>query len=764
MRYGHQQHKPSKSHSRRDRLVYEFGPFRIDVGERVLFRNRVPVALTSKAFETLLTLVRNSGQVVSKEDLMNSVWPDTIVEENNLNQNISTVRKVLGEGFDGKPYIETVPRRGYRFTTQVTSTWGESSAVAQRSGLGDLAVADEEKSGLQKIQPSTQASANRAGVPEASNKPVEYAPSLAMTTRLAVLHRDHPRWLLAALGSLLLIGLAWALTWTRHFLQREAKGAPAGIPALAQGRYVAVLPFRVMDDEASLDYVAEGLAGALSAGLMDSRGVYVASARAVDRADLSAPLLNTARQLGANLLVEGTLRGNPESIHIHLSLEDVADGRRMWSGDFSGTTHDIFTLEDQIYSKLASALGIGPPDLAVGLRGARSTENVQAYDLYLRANDALRQRQQLKNVEAAVHFQEEALKIDPDFALAYAGLADASLEMYRQRKDNFWAERALNAAQQAVRLNGNIAEVHFVLGSVYRITGKPSEAIAEEKRGLELAPASDEGYRRLGGADLDAGRSEEALQSYQKATEINPYYWFNFSALGEAYFRLGKYEEAMSAFRKVTELEPNNAYGYDNVGAVYLCSGKWNEAIHEYQRALDLEPHFIAYSNLGTAYFDLKRYGEAAKMFEKAVAMNPTEQIVVGNLADAYRWSGQSEKALATYDKAIALAYKELEVNPRSATALQCLALYYAKKGDRKQALEFILRARSLDPDNVQFLYSEAEILALAGQPDQALDALREAFRKGYPRNEATVDPELSGLQSRPQFKQLMAEAENNKT
>jgi tetratricopeptide (TPR) repeat protein/DNA-binding winged helix-turn-helix (wHTH) protein len=733
--YEHRLHKPSKSRSKRDQLVYEFGPFRVDVTERVLFRNRVPVALTSKAFDTLLVLVQNSGQVVSKEDLMKSVWPDTIVEENNLNQNVSAVRKALGEGYDGRPYIETIPRRGYRFAAQVTTTWAESST----SG------------------------ANRAEAAGAANKLNEYAPSPGVIARLAHFTRGQQGWFLVAAGGLLLLGLALGVTPARNFFHFRSKKPPARIPALAQGKYLAIVPFRVLNDDASLDYVAEGLAGALSAGLMDSRGVYVASATAVDRADQNAPLQTTARQLGANLLLEGTLQGSPENIQIHLNLEDVADGRRVWSGDFSGSTRDIFTLEDQIHSKLLTALGIEASGPEARLGYVRSTESVQAYDLYLRGKDALRQRQQLKNVEAAIHFQEEALRIDPNFALAYAGLADASLEMYRQEKDTFWAEKALNAAQQAVRLNGDIAEVHFVLGSVYRVTGKPNDAISEEKRGLELAPSSDEGYRRLGGALLDAGRPEEALQAYQKAIQIDPYYWDNFSRLGSAYFHLGKYEEALGAFRKVTELEPDNAYGYDNVGAVCLAQGKWSEAIPEYQRAIELQPNFVAYSNLGTAYFDLKRYDEAAKMFEKAVAMNPNQQIVVGNLADAYRWSGQSAKALATYDKAIALAYKELEVNPRKATAMQCLALYYAKKGEGTQAQQFIRRALSLAPGDVQVVYSEAEIQALVGQPDLALDALREAFRRGYPRSQAAVDPELSSLQSRPEFRHLLADAESNK-
>jgi tetratricopeptide (TPR) repeat protein/DNA-binding winged helix-turn-helix (wHTH) protein len=763
MRYRNQLRKSPKSQSEENRLLYEFGPFSLDVTEGVLLRNGVPVAITSKAVHTLLVLVQNSGQVVSKDVLMKSVWPDTAVEENNLNQSVSAIRKALGDNVDGKPYIETVPRRGYRFATQVTESWVACLNAGAAQSVRDDPTGPEHEQSDERIEGDVKGSASRPGLHQAANGLREFVYQVPVKTGLTVFRRATQPWLLAATVSLLLIGLAWTLTRVGH-LYRQEKQPPAGIPPLAQGRYLAIVPFRVANDETSFGYVAEGLAAALSAGLMQSPGVHVASARAVDHIDRNAPLQNTARQLGANLLVVGTLEGGAENMQIHVSLEDVADGLHMWHGDFSGTTRDIFLLEDQIYSKLATALGVRASGREEALHSARSTESVQAYDLYLRGKDALRQRQQVRNVQAAIHFQEEALKIDPDFALAYAGLADASSEMYRQEKVNFWAEKALNAAQQAVRLNGNIAEVHFVLGSVYRMTGRLDDAIEEEKRGLEIAPGSDEGYRRLGQAYLDQGRPEEALQAYQKAIQIDPYYWFNFSALGEAYFRLGKYEEALGAFRKVTELEPANTYGHDNVGAVYLSLGKWGEAIREYQRALELEPNFVAYSNLGTALFYLKRYDEAAGMFERAVALSPTDPVVLGNLGDAYRWSGQSARARATYDIAIALAYKELEVNPRRAGAMLCLALYYAKKGQRTPALEFIRRARSLDPANVQFLYGEAEVQALVGQPDQAVDALREALRQGYPFNEAAADPELSVLQARPAFKQLMAEAAGKKT
>jgi len=169
-------------------------------------------------------------------------------------------------------------------------------------------------------------------------------------------------------------------------------------------------------------------------------------------------------------------------------------------------------------------------------------------------------------------------------------------------------------------------------------------------------------------------------------------------------------------------------------------------------------PNPVLYSNIGTAYFYLERYTESVPMFEQAVAMNPNEEMLTGNLADAYRWNGQKEKSLATDDKAIALAYKELQVNPRNAETMGDLACYYAKKGDGAQAIEWLSRARSIDPNTVILMSQAATVHTLANRPEDALKDLREAFQKGYSTEEARREPEFRSLQSRPEFANLLTE------
>jgi len=568
-------------------------------------------------------------------------------------------------------------------------------------------------------------------------------------------------WYAAGGGMLLLAGLFFAIPKTRHWVfgvPNVGISAPGanGSPSASQAKFVAVLPFRVLGDQTSLGYVADGLVEAMSAKLFQLKDVRLASSTAGAKTDPKTPLSEVAKELGVNLIVHGTVQGSGDNLRVTVNLENAAENRLVWSKEFAGVTGDLLTIEDHIYAQLVDALALKPSNEELARATSHPTENIEAYDLYLRGRNAMGGQLKVGNVETAMGYFEGAIRKDSSFALAYTGLADASLRMYREKKDSVWADKALSASQQAERLNDNLAEVHAALGSVYSATGKYTEAIVELRRALELAPNSDEGYRRLGDAYRASGRKEEAIQAYQKGVEVSPYYWFNWNALGTAYYRFGDNEKALQAFQRVTELEPRNAAAYRNIGAVYFQQNKWNECVPAFQKSLELEQHSATYSNLGTAYFYLKRFDDAIKMFQKALDMKPNYELAVGNLADAYRWSGRKQEAMATYDKAIALAYKDLQVNPRAAATMGNLALYYAKKGDSAHALEFIRRARSIEPENISLLYNQAVVDCLANRREESLSVLEQALQKGYSLEETKNDPELSELQKLPQFAQLV--------
>ncbi len=488
------------------------------------------------------------------------------------------------------------------------------------------------------------------------------------------------------------------------------------------------------------------------------KNVHLASATAVEAASKKDSIDKIAHDLGVNLIVQGTVQGAGDKISIAVTMEDVAAKKRIWSQEFSGLRQDLLTVQDEIYTKLVNALELklGNEELALG--AARPTEDVGAYDLYLRARNLVRSKKDEKTVQAALDLYDQAIKKDPAFAVAYAGMSAACIDMYSSTKDSVWSEKALGAAQQAQRLNDNLPEVHFALGGIYVITGKTAEAIAELKRALELAPNSDQGYRRLGAAYTAGGRKVEAIAAYQKAVQVNPYYWSNHNQLGIAYIKFADYEKGIGAFQRVLQLDPENADAYKNLGIAYSREGKWNECIQAFQKSLQSKPSPGIYHNLGVVYLYQGNYVEAIKVLQKAVELSPNDPLFVGTLANGYRYSGQPEKAAPLYDRAIALCFKALQVNPRNTDNLGYLALYHAKKGDNNRAIEYIRRARSINSSDIHLIYNQALTFAIAGKQAEALQSLREAFQKGNSPEEAKNDPELKALRSNPEFDKLIRE------
>jgi eukaryotic-like serine/threonine-protein kinase len=529
-------------------------------------------------------------------------------------------------------------------------------------------------------------------------------------------------------------------------------------PKPAIEHYVAVLPLNISGDEKTLKYLAEGVTDSLSAKLSGLRNIYVASAPAVRSAISRQSPDKIARELGVALLVQGTIQGSGDRIALTLTLFDVSKNTQLLNREFSGVRQDLLTLEDQVFNALTGAMLIRQSNEEKARTTMRPTGDIAAYELYLKGRTLLGGQRTEADLRKALGLFDQAIKRDSQFALAFAGSADVSLLIWDRTKDGAWTQRALGAAEQAKRLNDNLPEVHLSLGSIYTAIGRTNEAIIELTRALELEPNSDDALHRLGLAYLKANRPAEAINAYKLATQVNPYMWSNYNFLGGAYFQLGQNQNALNAFTRITELDPANASGWANVGAANYRLGNWSACIAALQKAIKLDPDepFFA-SQLGVAYFFAGRYGEAARMFETAVEKNPNDASFRVNLADAYRWTKQPERAAAAYDKAITLAYKSLEVNPRNTEALGNLAIAYAKKGDSANAIRFIRRARQIQPADDDLIYKEATIQALAGSAEDAVARLGDALRQGHSIEEVKSDPEFAALRDTPAFRRLQA-------
>jgi eukaryotic-like serine/threonine-protein kinase len=523
---------------------------------------------------------------------------------------------------------------------------------------------------------------------------------------------------------------------------------------------LAILPFTVSGDAPALGYAAAGLEEALASKLFQLKQVNVAASSAVQRAlRQSEALDHVGREVGATLIIAGSVQGTADQLLVTVNADDVAGSRRVWSQQFSGVPADLLTLQDQVFRSLVSGLdlALSTEEQVATLRNP--TQDIDAYESYLMGRRAMRDDQDLANVQAAIGHYENAFGKDPRFALAYAGISDSYIRMYRATKEDSWARRALSAAEQARSIDDALPEVHLSLGTVYQAVGRTNEAIVELRRAADLAPNSDDAARRLGRAYLNSGRAEEAIAAYQKAIDINPYHWVNSASLGAAHMQLANFDAAISAFERVTRLAPDNVFGHADLGAAYLQSGRHDDAIGAFERALELQPVPGAHTNLAIAYAQTGRFNEAVRHFEKAVELQPNDERFVGNLGDGYRWAGQHERAAAAYDRAVTLALKDLSVNPRNATAKGNLALYYAKKGDTARARRFIGEARAIDSSNVDLVYGEAIICALADDVGCAVTNLERSLKEGYTLAILEGDPDLRRLRAQPQYQDLKKRA-----
>ena len=439
--------------------VYEFADFQLDARRRLL-RARIDgrvLPLTSRAFETLLYFVEHSGELLDKATLMNAIWPHAVVEENNLNQCITTLRRVLGESRHDHRLIVTVPGRGYRFA-------GDVRTVPQTSWPANDAEA-------MKQSPAPGAD---AATPSIASNARRFPPVLWGAVMLAVL---------------LASGLWWTLS--RHAADRMAVKPVAPSTAAAPARHsVAVLPFVNLTGDASKDYLGEGMAEELINVLTRVPGLKVpARTSSFSYKGRNTDVRRIAYELGVGTIVEGSVRSAGKQIRITAQLIDATDGTHLWSQTYDRRFTDLFQLQDELATTIEQALqrkffGMAPLIVAP----MPPTQDVEAYQLTLQGY-SLVERADEKELSNAMRLFEQALARDPKFARAYAGIAMVHLVSTLMGKS--WREgyaAAQEAAQQALALDPNSAQAEAILARLADERNDSAESEAHYRRALTLDP------------------------------------------------------------------------------------------------------------------------------------------------------------------------------------------------------------------------------------------------------------------------------------
>jgi TolB-like protein/DNA-binding winged helix-turn-helix (wHTH) protein/Tfp pilus assembly protein PilF len=536
---------------RQARHIYEFGPFRLIPEERQLLRDNQLVPLTPKSFDLLVVLVENSGHLLEKGELMKRIWPDSFVEEANLSVKMSALRRALGEGPNEHQYVETVPRRGYRFVASVKERWDEgtesSTVELKEEDSNSRLVADRER------QTSS--------------------PSLAAASRPSLLFR---RWPLVLVGLLLLSALLLGLNAGGLRVRLLGKGNPARIQSLA------VLPLENLSGDTSQDYFADGMTGALITDLARVGVLRVISMPLVMQykgARKQPPEIG--RELNVDVVLTGSVVRSGERVRIAVQLIHAATGRNLWADSYERDLRDVLALQREVTRDIVGEIRIKLTPQEQGQFGSVRPVDPEAYDHYLRGRFYLN-RQNRDGNEAAIMALERAVATDPTFAAAYAELAQAyvwKLFLFAPEEGQ-WAEKAFVAAEKALSLDPNLAVAYLARG---RILWTPAnhfpheKSIREYRRALTLNPNLDEARNQLALVYCHIGAFDEALQESHKAVTTNPNNNLAQFRIGQTLNFQGKYEQALSVLRAIPQ-EVNPALVGHQISWALFNLGRKEEA------------------------------------------------------------------------------------------------------------------------------------------------------------------------------------------
>ena len=531
-------------------------------------------------------------------------------------------------------------------------------------------------------------------------------------------------------------------------------------PPVPPNKNLAVLPFTAMSGDRAQTAFAYGLAEVLSAKLarISERHQLQVVAPGEVRAQQVMSAGQARQAFGANLVLEGSLRQSGNSVRVTYALVDSKSGRQLRADTITADVSDPFSVEDRVASSVLSSLEVELQESERQQFRAHGTAEPQAYDLYLQGRGYLQDFHKPENLESAIQVFQQALKRDPNYALAYAGLGEAYWHSYELSHERSWVENALAACQKSILLGRDNPAGHICLGTAFNGTGNYEQAAEQFRIAVKLNPSEEAAYRGLAAAYERLEKPADAENTYKEAIQLRPDYWGVYNYLGLFYWKQGRYREAESMFSKVVQLEPDNVRGYSNLGSMLLLQGRYQEAVPKLERSVAIRPNADVYSNLATAFFYLHRYDEAAHAYEEAARLDPHSYLIQGNLGDVYYWTlGRRADAMNAYRRAVQLATEESQVNPRDAYVLGDLARYEAMLGDRTAASQDIQRGLELSPNNPEVLFEAALVHNQFGQTAKTIEYLGKSLKAGYSVATIRDEPLLKNLHENARFIRLTA-------
>jgi TolB-like protein/DNA-binding winged helix-turn-helix (wHTH) protein/Flp pilus assembly protein TadD len=593
-----------------------FGVFELDLRAGELRKNGLRIRLQEQPIRVLTMLLEHPGEVVTREDLQKNLWPaDTYVDfDHGLNKAINKIRDSLGDSADSPRFVETVPRKGYRFLAEVKSV--DASAVRSLDPVA------------QQQAPSTSELSNSAAIPAASSH----------TT-------SQSRWIFPLIALVVIVAAIaiWKFHPTNH------------APVI---RSLAVLPLESLSNEPTQDYFADGMTDELISDLGQISALRVISrTSAMTYKHARKPLPQIARELNVDAVVEGTVLRSGDQVRITAQLIDATSDKHLWSQSYEGPLKDTLALQNQVARAIADQIRINLNAQEQAALQNVKVVNPQAYESYLKGRYFWNKRT-ADALKVALAYFNQSIDEDPTYARAYSGLSDTYALLGDWQYAVMTPKEALPKAkaaaikaieldsslgeahnslafcldgfdwdfsagekefQQALKLNPGYATAHHWYAQHLALVNRYDEAIAEMKKAENLDPLSLIIQSDLAELLVIAHNYDEAIAQSQKAIEMDPHFAMAHNQLAQAYLQKKMFEPAVAQLQTAVQLSDGSPTCVANLGRAYAASGKKSEAL---QQLTELKSHSNATyshgSEIATVYAALGDFDQAFLWLQKA--------------------------------------------------------------------------------------------------------------------------------------------------
>jgi TolB-like protein/DNA-binding winged helix-turn-helix (wHTH) protein/Flp pilus assembly protein TadD len=594
-----------------------FGVFELDLRAGELRKRGLRIRLQEQPFQVLAILVGQPGEVITREQLRNKLWPaDTFVDfDHGLNKAINKIRDALSDSAESPRFVETVARRGYRFLAEVK--FADSASVRGTEFAA---------------QPPPVADADdRRGLASDLAKPKRLLPSLAWNT----------------LAFVLVLLMASVAAWKFHSWKHTS-------PVI---RSLAVLPLESLSNDASQDYFADGMTDELISDLGQISALRVISRTSVmSYKHVRKPLPQIARELDVDAVVEGTVLRYGDRVRITAQLIDASTDKHLWSQSYEGEVRATLTLQNEVARAVADQIRVNlNPQEQIALKSVKLV-NPEAYESYLKGRYFWNKRT-TNGLNVALAYFIQAIDEDPKYAKAYSGLADTYALLgdwqYAAMTPKEALPKAKAAAIKALELDSTLGEAHNSLAFVLDGFDWDLDSGGKEfRRAIELNPGYATAHHWYAWHLALLGRYDEALPEMRKAENLDPLSLVINADLAELLVLAHSYDESILQSRKTIEMDPNFALAHNQLAQAYLQKHMTEEAIIELRKAVQLSgdsPMCIA--NLARAYAASGKSSEAVKLLRELMKRSSPNYSYASEIAMIYASLGDTNQAMNWLDK-----------------------------------------------------------------------------------------------------------------